>query len=340
MKKKRYSLKDIANEFGVSSTTVSFILNGKAKEKRISEELTNKVLEFTTKINYRPNQLAQSLRTGRSKILVVMVEDIYSRLARIIEDIAYKKGYRVLFCSNDNEDKKSRELINLFRNRQVDGYIIVPSPGIEKDVKALINDGIPVVLFDRYFPELNASHVVAANKQATYTAVNNLIQNGFRKILFVTTDMRQTQMLDRRLGYTNAIEEYGLTPDILEISFAEKDREKRKQLFRDKVKKSDDFDAIFFATNYLAVSALELLQEEYPDYLQTKGFFSFDDDILFKLFNPSISAISQPLQKIGEQLMQIVLENLKSKDEENIIKKIELDCDIQYRSSSLPKHKS
>ena len=337
MEKKRYSLKDIAKEFGVSSTTISFILNGKAKEKRISEELTNKVLAFTTKINYRPNQLAQSLRTGRSKILVVMVEDIYSQVARVIEDIAYKKGYRVLFCSNDNEDKKSRELINLFRNRQVDGYIIVPSPGIENDVRALINDGIPVVLFDRYFPGLNASHVVAANKQATYTAVNNLIQNGFKKILFVTTDMKQTQMLDRRLGYTNAVEEYGLTPNILEISFAQKDLEKRKDLFREKIKNTDDFDAIFFATNYLAVNALEFLQEEYPDYLQTKGFFSFDDVILFKLFNPSISAISQPLQKIGEQLMELMLNKLKKKDDEDIIKKIELDCDIQYRNSSLPR---
>ena len=337
MKKKRYSLKDIAKEFGVSSTTISFILNGKAKEKRISEELTNKVLDFTTKINYRPNQLAQSLRTGKSKILVFMVEDIYSRVARIIEDIAYKKGYRVLFCSNDNEDKKSKELINLFRNRQVDGFIIVPSPGIENDIKNLVNDGIPVVLFDRYFPNLNVSHVVAANKQATYTAANNLIQNGYKKILFVTTDVKQTQMLDRRLGYTNAVKEHELTPNVLEISFAEKDREKRRNLFRDKINNTDDFDAIFFATNYLAVSALELLQEEYPEYLQTKGFFSFDDDVLFKLFDPSISAISQPLQRIGEQLMELMLEKLKKKDEEDLIRKIELDCNIQYRSSSLPK---
>ena len=337
MKKKRYSLKDIANEFGVSSTTISFILNGKAKEKRISEELTTKVLDFTTKINYRPNQLAQSLRTGKSKILVFMVEDIYSRVARIIEDLAYKRGYRVLFCSNDNEDKKSKELINLFRNRQVDGFIIVPSPGIEEDIKALVNDGIPVVLFDRYFPNLNVSYVVAANKQATYTAANNLIQNGYKKILFVTTDVKQTQMLDRRLGYTNAVKEHGLTPNVLEISFAEKDREKRRNLFRNKINNTDDFDAIFFATNYLAVSALELLQDEYPEYLQTKGFFSFDDDVLFKLFDPSISAISQPLQKIGEQLMELMLEKLKKKDEEDLIRKIELDCNIQYRNSSLPK---
>lgn len=337
MKKKRYSLKDIAKEFGVSSTTISFILNGKAKEKRISEELTNKVLEFTTKINYRPNQLAQSLRTGKSKIIVVMLEDIYSRIARIIEDQAYKKGYRVLFCSNDNEDKRSIELINLFRNRQVDGYIIVPSPGIEKEVKSLVDEGVPVILFDRYFPNLNACHVTSANMQATYTGVNNLIQNGYKNILFVSTDVKQTQMLDRKQGYESAIAENGLTPNILEIPYREKDMSKRKQMFRQKVENSASFDAIFFATNYLAVNGLEFLQDEFPDYIDTKGFFSFDDVPLFKLFKPSISAIYQPLEKIGEQIMSLMLEKLKSKNGDEIIRKIELDCDIRYRSSSLPK---
>ena len=157
MKKQRHSIKDIASALNVSVTTVSFIINGKAKEKRISEKVTKKVLAYIDEINYKPNQLAQSLRTGQSKIIVFMVEDIsnyfFARLARIIEDIAYEKGYKVLFCSNDNEDKKSEELIALFKDRQVDGYIIIPSSGIKGTIKNLLDENIPLILFDRYFED-------------------------------------------------------------------------------------------------------------------------------------------------------------------------------------------
>ena len=76
MKKKTVSIKNIADHLNISVTTVSFVLNGKAKEKHISKILTQKVLDYAKEVNYKPNQIAQSLRTGKSKILVFMVEDI------------------------------------------------------------------------------------------------------------------------------------------------------------------------------------------------------------------------------------------------------------------------
>lgn len=160
MKNKRHSIKDIAAAIGVSVTTVSFVLNGKAQEKKISKAVTEKILKYVEKIKYKPNQIAQSLRTGKSKIIVFMVEDIsnyfFAKLARIIEDIAYEKGYKVLFCSNENNDDRSIDLIDLFKDRQIDGYIIIPSAGILPKIKELIDDGIPVILFDRYFPDLDS----------------------------------------------------------------------------------------------------------------------------------------------------------------------------------------
>ncbi|MEE3147960.1 MAG: LacI family DNA-binding transcriptional regulator, partial [Bacteroidota bacterium] len=137
MKQKRPSIKDIAKALNVSITTISFVLNGKGEERKISKEVIKKIEDYVEEINYRPNQVAQSLRTGKSKILVFMVEDIgnrfFAKIARIIEDIAYEKGYKVLFCSNENNDKRSRELIRVFHERQVDGFLIIPSPGIKKD---------------------------------------------------------------------------------------------------------------------------------------------------------------------------------------------------------------
>ena len=311
----RHSIKDIARENGVSITTVSFVLNGKAREKKISVAVTNKILDYIKKINYRPNPIAQSLRTGKSKIIVCMVEDIsnnfFSRFARMIEDLAYKKGYKVLFCSNENDDVKSVELINLFKERGVDGYIIVPSSGIEKTVKQLIDENIPVVLFDRYFPDLESSFVVVNNKESSFEATKHLIKNGFKKIGFITTDVEQTQMTDRCLGYKEALLKSDLKECVLQVSLNEMDRDGGKSKIEEFLKQNQQLDAIFFATNYLAISAIKVIKEHYPDYLINKGIISFDDIGFFDIYSPTISAISQPLKQITEKLMSIILNQLK-----------------------------
>ena len=125
MKNSRPTIKDIAKELNVSVTTVSFVLNGKGKERKISDKVINKILKYIKKIDFTPNSLAQSLRSGKSKILVLMVEDIsnpfFSKIARKLKDIVYRSGYKLIFCGNENDDQKSIELIQLFRERHVDG---------------------------------------------------------------------------------------------------------------------------------------------------------------------------------------------------------------------------
>ena len=211
MKNKRPSLKDIAAELKVSVTTVSFVLNGKGKEKGISDAVSEKIHKYVEEINYKPNQLARSLRTGKSGVIVFMVEDIsntfFARIARLIEDIAYQRGYRILFCSSENDDRKSEELIDLFLERQVDGFIVIPSPGIQGKLEKLIRENIPVVLFDRYFPGLNSSYVVINNEESAYKATRHLLGNGFRDIAFITIESEQPQMQDRLNGYRKAIKE-------------------------------------------------------------------------------------------------------------------------------------
>src|ERR1700712_5634997 len=133
--KKKLSINDIAAQLKISKTTVSFILNGRAKEKRISDELVQIVLKQVEKVGYKPSSLAKSLRTGKSKTIGLMVEDIsnpfFAGIARLIEDRAYKNGYKILYCSVDSNVEKTRELISTFRDRHVDGYIIAAPEGIE-----------------------------------------------------------------------------------------------------------------------------------------------------------------------------------------------------------------
>lgn len=341
MKRKALSIKNIATELNISATTVSFVLNGKAKEMHISDTLAKKILDYVKWINYKPNQTAQSLRTGKSKILVFMVEDIsnsfFSKLARILEDISYQNGYRLIFCSNENDDDKSKELIELFNFRQVDGFIIVPSPGIRDIITNLIDENIPVVLLDRYFDGLDCDSVVIDNEEASFDASIELINNGFKNIAFITMASSQTQMKDRLSGYKRAIANHNLNPMILEISYNDITNERGYEYIKDFINNHSDLDAVFFATNYLAQNGLQVFKNLNSNLLTELGIMVFDDNDMFKIYPTSISCVAQPVKEISFKVMELMLPLLNGKDIKIMPQRIVLKSKIILRESSCRK---
>lgn len=341
MKAKPISIKDIAKAVKVSVTTVSFVLNGKAEEKRISKEVAQRVLDYAKKVNYTPNQVAKSLRTGKSNILVFMVEDIsnpfFAKLARIIERLANDRGYNVIFCSNENKDSRTNTLINLFNDRKVDGYILIPSPGSKEKIRELQDRNIPVVLFDRYFSDLETDMVIVNNQESTYSATKELLENGFKDIGFVTIEVDQTQMQDRQRGYQNALIEADLKEKILYLPFDQGDEMELEQKMEVFLRNHPELDALLFATNYLTLHGLSMLREKFPDKVDTLGIYTFDDNKFFRIHSPSISAIAQPLEAIGQNLMDIMFSHLKDGPGKKPVQKIVLETELRPRESSRPR---
>lgn len=312
--KKKPSIIDIANKLNISATTVSFILNGKAKEKRISDKMVEKVEKYIEEVGYKPNSLARSLRTGKSNIIGLMVESIsnpfFASIARQIEKKAYQNGYKIIYSSTDNDTGRTKELIQMFRERHVDGYIISPPEGIEEDITSLLNSGIPVVFFDRYLPGIEVDTVIVDNFESTYNAVSCLIKSGHKNIGFITLDSLQTQMQDRLAGYEKALEENGLSPHVKEISYnlsPENIIRHITSFLERKVK----LDAIIFATNYLGVSGLKAIRNLGLSINDQLAVISFDDHDLFELHNPSITAITQPVDEIADVIINVLLSKLK-----------------------------
>ncbi|RNL87264.1 LacI family transcriptional regulator [Sinomicrobium pectinilyticum] len=339
--KPRPKLKDIAKELHVSPTTVSFVLNGKGKEKNISDVVIKKIEDYIKEIGYQPHTIAQSLRTGRSRILVLMVEDIsnpfFSRIARIIEDIAHTKGYKIVFCSNENDDLRSRELIKFFLERSIDGFFIVPSAGIRSTIQSLIDHNIPVVLFDRYFEGLPVSHVIIDNEKAAYDATAHLIKNNFKKIVFLTTDSEQTQMLNRQQGYEKAIKQVGYKPYLLKLPFTNVTAVNIQKAFLEKFETISEIDSIFFSTNYLTKGGIEFLKKTDPQLIHKLGIVTFDDNDFFNIYTPTITAVSQPLEKIGRAMMKIMLDILQRKKGQAEIQHKIFPAELIVRESSGPK---
>lgn len=341
MSKKAIVIGDIARHLNISATTVSFILNGKAREKRISDELAEKVLKYVKEVNYSPNQLAQSLRTGKTNLIGLIVENIsnpfFANVARMIEENAYKKGFRIIYCSSENDTAKARELIKVFRERKIDAYIITPTTGMEDDVRHLLQEELSVVLFDRYFPDLATNYVVVDNFQSTYHAIVHLVKQGYQRIAFITLKSDQTQMNDRLDGYKKAMKENHLKTYISKIHFQENGHDYVKHITAF-LQKEKTVDAVFFATNYLGISGLEAIKNLHKKIPSDIGVVSFDDHELFRLYSPSITVIGQPIEEISQQLIQILLKDIEtSKEKDKEMKKMVLPANLIVRQSSLRK---
>ena len=334
---KKLSIKDLARELNISATAVSFILNGKAKEKRISDELVKKVEKYVAKTGYKPSSLARSLRTGKTNIIGLMVENIsnpfFANIARLIEEKAYKSGYKIIYCSTDNDTVKTRDLIQMYRDRHVDGYIITPPEGIEGEVNELIAAGSPVVLFDRYLPDVQGDFVVINNEQSTYQATKHLIARGCRHIGFVTLNSLQSQMQDRLAGYERALQEKELPGYVKELSYGAGSEELTKHIVAF-LKRKPQLDALLFATNYLGVSGLKAIRtigKEIPDDL---AVISFDDHDVFELNSPSVTAISQPIEEIAEKLITLLLGKLDKEQKAKAPKATILATKLVLRGST------
>ncbi|MBD1428598.1 LacI family DNA-binding transcriptional regulator [Sphingobacterium litopenaei] len=327
--KKRLSISDIANNLGVSVTTVSFILNGKAKEKRISDALAKRVLDYVKKVDYKPNQLAKSLRTGKSKSIGLLVEDIsnpfFANIADRIEKLAYDHGYHIIYCSMKNDEQRAKELIQLFYDRQIDGFIIAPTEGLSDVINNLLKSSVPVVLFDRPLADVDTHTVISENVEGAYQGTMFLLeQKNAKRIGFVTTNSTQSQMKGRLEGYMKAVDNVGMDLLVKKINPAQTEEEVVSQL-KDFIS-DNKLDAVLFATNYLAINGLKAIKQY---QLEVDKLISFDENTTFGLVNPPVSAISQNIQEIAQEVVRILVNQIHGKLDK--IEKVVIPCNLIAR---------
>lgn len=337
--KRKLSIHDIARELGVSAATISYVLNGRAVEKRISADRAQSILDYVAGSGYRPNRMARSLRTGKSRIIGMLVEDIsdpfFSGIARIVEAHAHQHDYKIFHASTENNARVTRNLLRGFRDTQVDGYIIAPPPCMAHDIAALLEDKLPVVLFDRYFPELDTHNIVVDNRGGAYQAALHLVENGYTKIGFVTLDSEQTQMNDRLAGYTGAMQQQGLPAMVLKVSYTMEREKQVANCIGQFLDAQPQLDALLFATNYLAIGGLEALhlrQRRIPDDMAVVGF---DDNTHFSLFSPSVSAVAQPVEAISQAAIEALMTVLSGEVEALAAETTVLPTQLIVRQSSV-----
>ncbi|RBQ07895.1 LacI family DNA-binding transcriptional regulator [Pedobacter miscanthi] len=339
---RRISIKDIADKLNISITTVSFVINGKATEKHISQKVTDKILKLVDEVGYRPNSFAKGLRTGKSSTIGFLVDNIadpfFSTIAHFLEEKATLYGYKILFCSTGKEKNKFSELMNVFMQRQVDGYIIATAVGLEDEVRLLAASGVPLVLFDRYLHDIPADYILVDNFASTFRATEHLINNGYRRCAFIGAETKEQQMIDRIEGYRQAITDHGLDEFILKLNYVKPGS--TVAAIQDFLSSSDNIDAVVFGANYITLEGLRALKGATERVRGDLALISFDDFELLELISPTITAIEQPSEAIAQQIMELLMTRLTQKNDKKIFSTLNIPCIFKQRASSLPKQMS
>lgn len=314
---RKVSIKDLAKKAGVSTSTVSFILNGKAEKMRISKALTERVQSIATRVGYVPNQVAVSLRTGQSRQLGLIVESIsghfFGRLAKIIENEAEKLGYRIIYCSTENKTQQGLDILKMLSQQQVDGYIITPAKGMEEPIRQLAKKKKPLVLIDSYYAGDSIPYVVVDNYKGVDMGMRHLFERGYRNIGFVTVDLDLVQITERRSAFTDAMKKKkmkNIRSRILSVPYhspAEGIIAEVKAF----IEKRPEMDAIFFATNYLGVLGLECIHKMGKTMPDDLAMICFDDQDIFRLFGKGITVIQQPVDEMATRAIGLLLEQLE-----------------------------
>ena len=312
---KKITIKDIATEAEVSISTVSFVINGKGEKMGISGAVIKKVQDVAERLNYRPSMIATSLRTGKTRSIGLIVEDIsnqfFADLARVIEDEAKNIDYRVFYCSTGDDDERSQELIHSLLQANVDGFIITPTKNLEESVELLIKLKKPVVLIDRYFPGQRVSHVAMDNYEASNSATKFLINKDCKNIAVVNNTSEMIQMSLREDGCRDALKEAGIYKDSLVLHMEYHSNEQNRiaavvEFFQ----KNKEIDAVIFLTNYMGLTGLQAFKDMGIRIPQDISVVSFDDHDSFKLHTPTITVIEQPIKEIAVKSIQLLMSQM------------------------------
>ncbi len=319
---KKVRLEDIANRMGVSKTLVSMVLNGYGDKNGIKKETQERVIALTRELDYKPNQVARSLRLGKSNTIGLIVADIsnafYARMARNIEDECNKYGYNLIICSSDEKDAKEASLIRMLKDKQVDGLIISSTLVDNTEIMVMKNENFPFVLVDRYFPEIpDTNYVVIDNYKSSFKAVKYLIDMGHVNIAMLSiSPSHLTSVKDRNKGYFDAIKKGNINTDHYlhcEIPFENIEQSVEVSVER-LLRYEQKVTAILTVNQNIALATLKSLKKfnvKIPDDI---SLITFDDLPIFEIITPSVTTISQPLDIISKNAVSVLMDEINHKE--------------------------
>tara|TARA_B110000879_G_scaffold60845_1_gene85378 strand:+ start:5829 stop:6851 length:1023 start_codon:yes stop_codon:yes gene_type:complete len=337
--KQKITIKTIAKELGVSTSTVSKALRD---SHEISIDTKDKIKAYAAMFNYKPNSLALQLRNQKTKLIGVIlpriVHHFFSTVIKGIEQGASEKGYHIMVCFSNESYKKEVENLKVLSNGSVDGLIVsIAKETLQtKDFthfKDLVNEEIPLVLFDRVVDEILCDKVVVDDVGAGYKATKYLLNQNSLKIALITTPEHVNVGALRRQGYEKALSEKGISVNkklIIEIEEKENIKAQIERVF------DQDIDAVFAVNEIYAATAMRIAKEKGYKVPQEFAVIGFTDGLISEYSSPSITTIAQHGLEMGKQAVEVLIERIEKEAEVYEPKKIVISSNLKLRESTKP----
>ena len=336
--KSKATLKQIAKELGVSVSTVSKALNNSSE---ISLPTKQRVQEYAKLKNYKPNVIGLSLKNRRTKTIGVIIPNIlnsfFAKVFSGIEKVADEKGYKVITCITNESLEKEINALEMLSNGTIDGFILSIAEESQKLQKfghftSIINEGTPIVMFDRTADEVNCDKVVVDDFDSAINATNHLIKTGCKKIaLFSSIDNLSVGKL-RAKGYYKALQNNKISVDEQLIIMADNEEhfdQKASDFFH-----KNNVDAVFALDEYASSMAMKFGIKKGLKIPEELSIIGFADGVWSRRMTPSLSTVSQHGPEIGEVAAQMLIDKLESKEEEFVFKTTIIKTELRQREST------
>jgi LacI family transcriptional regulator len=317
----RAGIKDVAKQAGVSTATVSHVIN---ETRFVREETRQKVIEAIEALNYQPNAIARGLVTSSTQTIGLVVSDIrnpfFTAVARGVEDEINRYDYHTIFCNTDEDPAREDDYLRLLSSRQIDGLIIAPTGVQSERLVQMIKTDIPIVLLDRTSPGIEAPFVRVDNEGGAYQAVRYLVELGHRRVGVLAGLETMSTMRARVKGYYHALAEANIPLDQDLVVHAD------PRFFNGQFNGNNQLvptayhalqrlldlpeppSALFVANNQMTLGALQALRQRDLPCPTAISLISFDDLDWAPFFSPPLTVVRQPTYELGKTAAELLIQ--------------------------------
>ncbi|MCX6327295.1 MAG: LacI family DNA-binding transcriptional regulator [Bacteroidia bacterium] len=333
MIKQKISITDIAKKSGLSITTVSRVLSGKAEQYRIGKKSQQKIRDAAEELEYVPNHFAANLKSGKSRTVAMIVPSLtnpfFAGIASEINAEVRRFGYITIIGDSDETHEIEKLELQQMVSRNIEGLIIAPCGNQWEHIKKLHDQGLPIVCIDRYFEELNIPYVSTDNYDGAYTATKHLIENGHSMITCIQGIQQSTPNRLRVKGFKDALEEAGIRSyNVVGDDFTVQNGFLETKLL---LQQKQLPTAIFTLSNTIAMGCIKALKEKNVRIPEDISLITFDEHPYLDYLETPISCIAQPVSDISKLAIKFLFSRLNNN--ENEINQVLLKPEMKFKKS-------
>jgi LacI family transcriptional regulator len=339
------TLRDIAKVLNLSVATVSRALRDSYD---IATETKKRVQDYAKEIHYVPNRMAQGLKVGRTKSIGVVISSLdnnfVAEMLDGIHSVCTDKGYQLIIMQSKESAAQEKNSIEWLYAGGIEGLLI--SPALEttdfSQLQNLQENGLPVVLFDRWSDKINAHKIGADNRKGAYDATIHLLNNGYRAIAHIMANAELSIADERLKGYRDALQEYHITfrPELLrfcDYTSLDKLDHDLNEAVNELMNLPDRPDAFFTGSDQISTGCVKVLKQRGFKIPDDVAMIGFTNTAHAEIFDPPLSTVHQPAFEIGKLAAGKLFSALKRQISAEEYETVNLHTEIRIRASSAAK---